>query len=150
MRRPTLLLAALLAALAGPAMARDYLKGPDRVQARADSPGVVTSGGKTIWLAGQTSIESLAGKPLAGDFEGQAREFFARLNATLGRAGSGLQDLVTMAVFLTDARHGTRFTEIRREVFGDNFPASALITVHSLAQPAMLVEVQGVAVVGDP
>ena len=42
---------------------------------------------------------------------------------------------------------GTPFTEIRREIFGDNFPASALITVTGLAQPGMLVEVQGIAVI---
>jgi enamine deaminase RidA (YjgF/YER057c/UK114 family) len=120
------------------------------VQARAYSPAVVTTGGKTLWLAGQTSLESLDGKPLAGDFEGQARDVFARLNATLGRAGAGLTDMVTMTVCITDSRHGTRFTEIRREVFGDNFPASALISVHGLAQPGMLVEVQGIAVVGGP
>ena len=55
------------------------------------------------------------------------------------RAGGG-------AVFITDARLGDRFTQLRREIFADNFPASALITVAGLARPEMLVEVQGVAV----
>ncbi len=41
---------------------------------------------------------------------------------------------------------GDRFTQLRREIFADNFPASALITVAGLARPEMLVEVQGVAV----
>jgi enamine deaminase RidA (YjgF/YER057c/UK114 family) len=50
-------------------------------------------------------------------------------------------------VFLTDGRYGPRFLELRREIFGDNFPASALITVVGLARPELLVEVQGVAVV---
>ena len=40
----------------------------------------------------------------------------------------------------------TGFTQLRREIFADNFPASALITVAGLARPEMLVEVQGVAV----
>jgi 2-iminobutanoate/2-iminopropanoate deaminase len=34
------------------------------------------------------------------------------------------------------------------DIFGDNFPASALITVAGLARPEMLVEVQGIAVLG--
>jgi 2-iminobutanoate/2-iminopropanoate deaminase len=51
-----------------------------------------------------------------------------------------------MTVFITDARLGDRFTQLRREIFGDNFPASALITVAGLARPGMLVEVQGVAI----
>ena len=42
----------------------------------------------------------------------------------------------------------TGSTQLRREIFADNFPASALITVAGLARPEMLVEVQGVAVAG--
>jgi 2-iminobutanoate/2-iminopropanoate deaminase len=37
---------------------------------------------------------------------------------------------------------------LRKEIFGDNFPLSALITVAGLARPEMLVEVQGIAVLG--
>ena len=53
-----------------------------------------------------------------------------------------------MTVFITDARFGDRFTELRKEIFRDDFPASALITIRGLARPEMLVEVQGMAVVG--
>ena len=56
--------------------------------------------------------------------------------------------MVTMTVFIIDARFGDRFTQLRKEFFGDDFPASALITVAGLARPELLVEVQGVAVVG--
>ena len=69
--------------------------------------------------------------------------------ATLEQAGARLQDLVTMTVFIIDSRYGTRFTEIRAELFPDGFPASALITVAGFAQPEMMVEIQGIAVVGD-
>ena len=67
---------------------------------------------------------------------------------TLKEAGSKLADMVTMTVFITDARYGDRFCELRCEIFGDNFPASALITVAGLARPELLVEVQGIAVAG--
>ena len=56
--------------------------------------------------------------------------------------------MVTMTVFITDARNGTRLTELRREIFGDDFPASALITITALAQPQLLIEIQGIAVIG--
>lgn len=125
---------------------RRYIK-REATQARAYSPAVITTGGRTIWLAGQTVLEDGAGKSLAGDFDGQVREVFARLGKTLEEAGGKLADLVTMTVFITDGRYGDRFTQLRREIFGDNFPASALITVTGLARPGMLVEVQGVAVV---
>jgi len=127
-------------------MPRRYLK-RERAQARAYSQAVVTESGRTIWLAGQIAAEDPAGRSLAGDFDGQVREVFRRLGATLEEAGAGLSDMVTMTVFITDARLGDRFTELRKEIFGDNFPASALITCAALARPELLVEVQGVAVV---
>jgi len=125
---------------------RRYIK-REATQARAYSPAVITEGGRTVWLAGVTALEDSAGKSLTGDFDAQVREVFARLNKTLEEAGSKLADMVTMTVFITDGRYGDRFTQLRREIFGDNFPASALITVTGLARPGMLVEVQGIAVV---
>jgi 2-iminobutanoate/2-iminopropanoate deaminase len=128
------------------AHARRYIK-REATQARAFSPAVITEGGRTVWLAGQTVIEDAKGTSLAGNFDGQVREIFARLGKTLEEAGGTLADLVTMTVFITDTRYGDRFTELRREIFSDNFPASALITVTGLARPGMVVEVQGVAVI---
>jgi 2-iminobutanoate/2-iminopropanoate deaminase len=61
-------------------------------------------------------------------------------------AGAKLSDMVTMTVFLIDARHTTRMTEIRREIFGSDFPASAAITVAGFAVPDMMIEIQGIAV----
>jgi 2-iminobutanoate/2-iminopropanoate deaminase len=126
---------------------RQYLK-REAAQARAYSQGVITASGRTIWLAGQVAAADGSGRSLAGDFEGQVREVFSRLGQTLAEAGGKLGDMVTMTVFITDARYGDRFTQLRHEIFGDNFPASALITVAGLARPEILVEVQGVAVVG--
>ncbi|HZU90881.1 MAG TPA: RidA family protein [Stellaceae bacterium] len=119
----------------------------ERAQARGYSQAVVTEGGRVVWLAGQTAAEDAAGRSLAHDFDGQVREVFARLGNTLAEAGGKLGDMVTMTVFITDARWGDRFTELRREIFGDDFPASALITVAGLARPELLVEVQGIAVI---
>jgi 2-iminobutanoate/2-iminopropanoate deaminase len=124
-----------------------YIK-RERAQARAYSQAVISESGKIVWLAGQVAGEDATGRSLAGDFDGQVREVFARLGRTLEEAGGGLADMVTMTVFITDARLGDRFTELRKEIFGDNFPASALITCTALARPEFLVEVQGIAVVG--
>jgi 2-iminobutanoate/2-iminopropanoate deaminase len=120
----------------------------ERAQSRAYSQAVITEGGRIVWLAGQVALEDASGKSLAGDFDGQVREVFRRLGETLEEAGGKLADMVTMTAFITDARFGDRFTELRAEIFRDNFPASALITIRGLARPEMLVEVQGIAVVG--
>jgi enamine deaminase RidA (YjgF/YER057c/UK114 family) len=119
-----------------------------RTAKRAYSPAVVTEGGKTIWLAGHTGAVDDAGKSLAGDFDAQCRQTFRNLENTLAHAGAKLADLVTMTVFLIDTRHTTRMTELRTEIFGRDFPASAAITVAGFARPEMMIEIQGIAVVG--
>jgi len=126
---------------------RSYVK-RETAQARAYSQAVITEGGRIVWLAGQVGAADASGRSLGGDFDGQVREVFSRLRQTLEEAGGSLADMVTMTVFITDARLGDRFTQLRKEIFGDNFPASALITVAGLARPELLVEVQGVAVIG--
>jgi len=130
------------------AVKRSYLK-RETAQARGYSQAVTTEGGgRIVWLAGQVAVEDASGRSLAADFDGQVRAVFARLGRTLEEAGGRLSDMVTMTVFITDPRLGDRFTQLRCEIFGDNFPASALITVAGLARPEMLVEVQGIAVIG--
>ena len=127
-------------------MKRDHIIG-ERPQQRSYSRAVVTRGGKTIWLAGQTAMHDEEGRSLAGDFEAQAHGVFRALARTLGEAGATLTDIVTMTVFLKDSRHGDTFVAIRRSYFPDNFPASALIAVSGFARPEALIEIQAVAIV---
>ena len=132
------------AAFAGsaPAMAKECYAPDARSQERAFSRAVVTDGGKVVWLGGQT------GSP-DKNFEGQARDAFAELDKTIKAVGgTGLKDMVTMTVFIGDVRLGDRLTQIRKEIFKDCFPGSALITVSGFARPGILIEIQGEAVIG--
>src|SRR5208337_4558582 len=139
--------AALLFGLAFPLQAKQFIKG-ERPQQRGYSQAVITEGGKIVWLAGQLAVVDDSGKSLAGDLDGQVRQIFKLINATLEKAGGKLGDMVQMTVFITDVRYGDRLTQLRREIFGDNFPGSALITVTALAIPEAKVEIQGYAVIG--
>ncbi len=127
-------------------VSKEYFKG-EREQSRAYSRVVKTRGGATLYMAGVGGATDDAGNVL--DFEGQTRAAFGRLQANLAEAGGTLADMTTMTVFITDVRYGDRFTEIRKDFFGDDYPGSALITVTGLARPEMLVEIQGIAVVDD-
>lgn len=125
-----------------------HLEGTEQQKSRAFSPAVITEGGRTIWLAGQTTTTDLDGRDISGRFDEQARAVFQLMNRTLERAGASLANLVTMTVFINDPRHGDRFVQIRREFFPDGrFPCSALLTISAFARPGILVEIQGVAVV---
>jgi 2-iminobutanoate/2-iminopropanoate deaminase len=125
-----------------PGIAKECYAPDARSQERAFSRAVVTDGGKTVWLGGQTGSPTL-------DFEGQAREVFSELDKTIKAVGgTGLKDMVTMTVFIGDVRLGDRLTAIRKEIFKECFPGSALITVSGFARPGILLEIQGMAVIG--
>jgi enamine deaminase RidA (YjgF/YER057c/UK114 family) len=126
----------------------NYIK-TERAQQRGYSPAVITEGGRIVWLAGQTGTVDDAGNSLAGDFEGQDRQIFKAFDTTLRKAGGTLADLVQMTVFVTDVRHGERLWQVRKEIFGDNFPGSAMVTITALANPDAKIEIQGYAVIGS-
>jgi len=127
-------------------MKKSFVRGTWQ-QKRAFSPAVITEGaGRIVWVAGHTGHKDGAGGSLAGDFDAQCRQTFRNIEKTLAEAGCTLADLVTMTVFLIDARHTTRMTELRTEILGRDFPASAAITASGFADPSMMIEIQAVAV----
>jgi enamine deaminase RidA (YjgF/YER057c/UK114 family) len=127
----------------GEAMAKECYAPDERAQQRAFSRVVSTEGGKTLWLAGHTAAPN-------APFDQQVRSIFADIDRNIkATGGAGLSDMVTMTVYITDARLGDRFIELRKEAFRECFPASALITVAGLAQPGLLIEIQGIAVIGS-
>ena len=126
----------------------EHLEGSEHQKSRAFSPAVVSEGGRTVWLAGQTATADEDGNDISGDCPAQARRIFALMDRTLQRAGGTLANLVTMTVFINDPRYGDEFVKIRGEIFRDGrFPASALITVSAFARPGVVIEIQAVAVV---
>ena len=154
MKRNALASAALaltvLATTGSAAHAAEYLGKSEFQQQRAFSPAVITRGGRTIWLAGQTATVDENGKDIAGNFEAQARTVFGALDKILKGQGGSLQNMVTMTVFIKDPRYGDRLVQIRKEMFpSGNFPGSALVTISNFARPGMEIEIQGVAVIGD-
>ena len=130
-------------------MKREFIHGTWKKN-RSFSPAVITEGSdqRMIWLAGYGAPQTPDGASLAGNFEAQTRQSFANIEAFLQKSGAKLSDIVQLTVFIIDSRYGNAFTEQRKEYFPDgNFPGSAMITVAGFAQPEMMVEIQGIAVV---
>lgn len=128
-------------------MKKSFVRGTWQ-QKRAFSPAVITEGAnRIVWIAGHTGQSDDSGRSLAGDFDAQCRQTFRNIAKTLTDANCTLGDIATMTVFMIDARYTTRMTELRTEIFGKDFPASAAITVSGFADPAIMIEIQGIAVV---
>jgi len=117
---------------------------------RAFSPGVITQGGKIVWVAGQTSTVDNNGKDISNNFEAQVKQDFAQIDAVLRDAGGSLANVVQMTVFIKESRYGDKFVEMRKDFFQNgNYPGSALITVTNFARPGIEIEIQAIGVIGD-
>jgi enamine deaminase RidA (YjgF/YER057c/UK114 family) len=139
-----------LVLLSTTAQGAEYLEKTPFQLSRAFSPGVVTSGGTIVWVAGQTADQDSQGKSIANNFEAQVKQVFAQIDTILKRAGGSLDNVVTMTVFIKEPRYGDKFVEMRRDFFKNgNYPGSALITVTNFARPGIEIEIQAVGVIGD-
>jgi 2-iminobutanoate/2-iminopropanoate deaminase len=140
------------AALLAPtfAGAAEYMEKTDFQKSRAFSPGVITQGGRIVWVAGQTATRDNEGRDIANNFEAQVRQVFSQIDQVLKRAGGSLANVVSMTVFIKESRYGDRFVEMRRDMFQNgNYPGSALITITNFARPGIEIEIQAVGVIGD-
>jgi 2-iminobutanoate/2-iminopropanoate deaminase len=102
--------------------------------------------GQMVFLAGQCGLGD-DHEVVSPEFQPQARRALQRVEIAVKAAGGTLADIVTMTVFITDTRLGRIFTGLRREFFGDHFPASALVGVSALMPVGAQIEIQAVAVV---
>ncbi len=132
------------------AQAAEYMEKTPFQMSRAFSPGVITEGGKTVWVAGQTATRDNDGKDISNNFEAQTRQVISQIDQVMRRAGGSLANIVTMTVFIKESRYGDRFVEMRKDFFQNgNYPGSALITVTNFARPGIEIEIQAVGVIGD-
>ena len=109
----------------------------------------VADPGRVVAIAGQTAGDSEGNVVGIGDIREQTREVLGKLRRGVEAVGGTVDDIVAATVFITDARFYADVNEVRREVFGANFPTSAMVNVTSLARPDLLVEMNALAVVPE-
>jgi 2-iminobutanoate/2-iminopropanoate deaminase len=105
--------------------------------------------GKLVFVSGQVGWDGLGQVVGPGDIRSQAEQAFANLERALVTAGSGLANVLKITVYITDARYVGQVREVRNEVFGahDAYPASTFAVITALADPALLIEVEAIAVI---
>jgi enamine deaminase RidA (YjgF/YER057c/UK114 family) len=114
---------------------------------------VVSSGGRTVWLAGQTALDGTGRVVAPGDVVAQFERALANLLTALRAAGGEPGHLVTMTTYIVDVpdyrAHAREIGRVWRRLVGSHYPAMAGIGVARLWDDDALVEVQGAAVVPD-
>jgi enamine deaminase RidA (YjgF/YER057c/UK114 family) len=88
------------------------------------------------------------GKVVEGDEYEQARIIFAKIRDLVEAAGGAMVDVVKVTIFMTDITRREKVWRARREFFIGDFPASTLVQVAALAEPAVKVEIDAIAHIG--
>ena len=105
--------------------------------------------GNMLFIAGQTAsqVDPSTGKPvIKGDIIEQTKVIYKKFKVILEAAGGSFDDVVWTTDYITTTKNYKATTEVRRQYFGDNFPASTGVIVKGLLIPGQLIEIDAVAV----
>ena len=106
--------------------------------------------GRWISVAGTTAAADGGGAVGGDDIGEQAREALRRIAAALHEVGAEVEHVVRTRIFVTDI---SRWEEVGRaygEVFAGIRPATSMVEVRRLIDPALLVEIEADAIVPLP
>ncbi len=106
----------------------------------------VVRAGDLVWVSGTTGTRD--GVVVAGGAADQMRQALVNVVAALEGVGAGVRDVVRTRVFVTDITAWAEVGRVHGEFFGAARPATTMVQVAALIDPAMLVEVEADAVVG--
>jgi enamine deaminase RidA (YjgF/YER057c/UK114 family) len=124
----------------------DHVQPPDLFASDAYTNVVVTRGERTAYVSGQIAIDGEGHIIGEGDFAAQAQAAFVNLGRALRGAGMSFGHVAKLTIYLTDIKHLDTLTRVRARFFERRPPASTLVEVKALVHPALMVEVEAVAV----
>lgn len=101
-----------------------------------------------LFGAGQVGVD-VEGRVGHGITE-QAELVWRNIGLVLASAGMGVGDIVQLTMYLLDRSDRAEARRIREEVLGDHRPASTLLVVSGLSDPAWRIEIDFIAAVPDP
>ena len=103
--------------------------------------------GDLLFVSGIVAMDADGNLVGGDDVVAQARQVFHNMREVLAAAGCGFEDVVKVAIYLTDVGDRPSINPVRKEVFGDTRPASTLVEVPRLAVSGAKIEVEAVALV---
>lgn len=116
------------------------------------SHAVVATGGRLVFLAGQTALDS-SGAVVGGTVAEQFEQALSSLLTALAAAGGSPEHLTSLTIYAVDLAdyraNGRDIGAVWRRLAGRDYPAMAAIGVSRLWDAAAMVEIQGFAVIPD-
>ncbi len=104
-------------------------------------PFIYVSGSAPVGVDGELIGE--------GDAYTQAKRCIEVIRQALENAGAGLEHVVRTRMYVTDIELWQEIGKAHQEAFGKIAPATSMVEVSRLIDPAMLVEIEADAIVND-
>ncbi|MQT14839.1 RidA family protein [Segnochrobactrum spirostomi] len=110
----------------------------------------VVARGQMVFVRGQIGQNLDTSENVAiGDAAGQAEQAMANIKMLLDEAGSRLEHITKITIYLVDPRYREAVYRVVGHWLKGVFPVSTGIVVSALARPEWLVEIDVIAVIPD-
>ena len=106
-----------------------------------------TRRGCLLFISGLTATDAQGKVVAKGDIVAQTRYIYEKMRAVLEAAGARPCDVVKTTEFITTTENYHETAEVRREFFGDGFPASTGVVVKRLLRRDALIEIEAIALI---
>ena len=110
------------------------------------SPGIVHNG--LIYVSGQLPMDLETREPFTGDIDAQTELALRNVEAVLRTAGSGLEKVIQMTVYVSDMEYWGDVNRAYARVMGDHRPARAIVPVKDL-HFGVKIEIQAIAALAE-
>lgn len=101
-----------------------------------------------VYVAGQLPIDPRAPERTPGPIEEQTEQVLRNVGAILAAAGSGLDRVLQMTIYISDMSAWGRVNATYARLMGDHRPARAVVPVGTLHH-GYQIEVQAIAAAGE-
>jgi len=104
--------------------------------------------GRQVWVSGTTATGADGELVGIGDAYAQATQALKNIEAGLVKAGASIADVVRTRIYVVNiAGHWRDVARAHGDVFGEVRPATTMVEVKGLIDPAMLIEIEADAVI---
>ena len=132
-------------------MEKEIINPPSLARPAGFSHGIAVTGGRLLFLAGQTGSDTEGRIIAPGNIVAQYEQILRNFQVVVEAAGGKMQDITKLNIFVRDRAdymaHLKQLGQAHRSFFGTYYPAMALFEISRFFQDEALIEMEGMAVV---